>query len=143
MVSFDINEVDLIFQTGIFLVLLSGHPRFHLFHKMAGHGWIMVLATALNTVSVLVVMIPLAFIETTDIPYALTYVHPFLFVIHMTIGIVAWVIALIISLRWLVKRDVRSCLSGRVMKTSFVLWTISYAIGASTYLVHYLPLSTL
>lgn len=143
MLVIDIDEVNLLFQLGVFIVLLSGYPRFRIYKKINMHGRIMVLATALNTISIIAVMIPLAIVERTDIPYALTYAHPFLFVTHTIIGTVAWAIALFLSIRWMRYRDMRKCFVRRTMRAAFALWTISFALGAATYIIHYLPIVTI
>ncbi len=137
----------MIVQTAILIFIIYGFYDLTTKGDQRKHGIIFSVATITNLISLIAVMIPVMIDEWSSLvqnPFGFT---SFIVIVHHLMGLVAAVLSVIIVVSW-GNRDLpewdsrgragRTCLgagrTGRIiMRSTFILWVASFALGAVIY----------
>ncbi len=139
--------VNMAVQTVILILLIYGFYHLRATGDRRRHGIIFSIATILNLISVVAVMIPSLYYGWNDVAQNLSRPDAFITITHHLIGLLVVALSLIIAVSWgnrnLPNWDQRGkigkgCLgegrSGKaLMRVTFALWVVSFILGAIIY----------
>ncbi len=137
-----LNRVNLVLQAGILLLFLIAlyskfRPEFRA--GLLTHGKLMTAAVVLNTASMLIFMIPL-FVNAWPIVATYTDTNAAIFLIHHTLGVVAFILSLVLVGRFVRARfTLRACKGKWLMRITAVTWTGALILGLFLYAGGYFP----
>lgn len=131
-------DVSLMLQVVVLvLIFVAMWVKMRQNHKM--HGWLMGVAVALHTVTILVVMLPSlqgmgGVFENMYSRFALVTI------IHAIAGSLAEILGLFLVGAWAFSRNVGDCFKKKqVMRVTIVLWLIGLVLGIYVYVMLYVP----
>lgn len=132
-----LSDVNLLFQIAIFIFLAIGLSA-RLKRRYIAHGTVMGIALVLNTVSILIVMVP-SFLSDPSLFESLSSPLP-LTIIHITIGSLAEALGIYLVTAWgLSIHDIEGCIKRkRIMLVTIFLWLANLILGAYVYAILYL-----
>jgi uncharacterized membrane protein YozB (DUF420 family) len=136
-----LSDLNLLFQVAIFAFLVVGLLIVKLRRGPMKHGALMGIAVALNTVSIVVVMVPslLGFSDLSSMPLT----HPALAVIaHAITGSLVEILGIWLVGTWAFHHhETRACVKRRnVMRATIFLWLIELLLGIYVYIILYMPM---
>lgn len=134
-----LSDVNLLFQIAIFIFLALGlSAKFK--RRYIAHGAVMSIALILNTVSILIIMVP-SFLSNPGLFENLSSPLP-LTVIHITLGSLAEVLGIILVAAWALSiHNIEGCIKRkRIMLITIFLWLVNLILGVFMYAVLYLNL---
>jgi hypothetical protein len=140
MVALDpIGNVSLILQIVILFLLILGLPLVkgaNTKQNLMRHGYLTVIALALHTILIFVVMIP-SFTKGVGEIAGLSLIDSFNILSHVILGTAAEILAIIIIVPWLYKQPSKMACAKlkKWMWPTFIIWTISIINGT---LIHVL-----
>jgi uncharacterized membrane protein YozB (DUF420 family) len=133
-------DLNLLIQIIIFAILIISLV-FKSKKNYAKHGTGMGIALALNTVSVLLVMVPSLFsmqslLQDLATSFALATAS------HAILGILAEILGAYLLATWISnRRDVKTCFKNkRIMDATIFFWLIELILGVYVYAMLYLPI---
>ncbi|MEM2102930.1 MAG: DUF420 domain-containing protein [Candidatus Bathyarchaeia archaeon] len=131
-------DVSLILQIAV-LVFIFLAMRAKRKKDYKAHGWLMVVAVALHTVTILVVMLPSlqsmgGIFENVYNRFAAVTI------IHFVVGGVAEILGLFLVGVWAFSRNTSDCFKKKqLMRVTIVLWLIGLVLGIYVYIMLYVP----
>jgi len=133
-------DLNLVFQISILILLIAGISIARLKHKFNRHGALMGIAIILNTISIIIVMLP-SFLSFSGLfadlstPAAIVITHAILGVLVEVLGI--WLVA-----NWIFRRkNIRGCVGKKnLMRATLLLWSIELFVGIYVYIMLYVPI---
>jgi len=106
--------------------------------KYRWHGVILGIATIINTLSILAVMVPRIFLSAGSFDPPLSVGSPVLPIAHIIIGTIAEALALFLVLRWAINRfNIRGCASRPLMRWTTYTWVAASVLGIVLFGVRY------
>ncbi|UCH31333.1 MAG: DUF420 domain-containing protein [Candidatus Bathyarchaeota archaeon] len=133
-------DLNLVFQISILILLFVGILIARRKRKFKRHGALMGIALTLNTISIVIVMLP-SFLSFSGLfadlstPAAIVITHAVLGVLVEVLGV--WLVA-----NWLVRSDnIKGCVGKRnLMRATLLLWSIELFVGIYVYIMLYVPI---
>jgi uncharacterized membrane protein YozB (DUF420 family) len=134
-----LSDINLLFQIAIFIFLAVGLSA-RLRHRYATHGTVMSIALILDTVSILIVMVP-SFLSNPSLFENLSNPLP-LTIIHITLGSLAEVFGIFLVTAWALSiHNIEGCVKRkRIMLVTIFLWLVNLILGVYVYALLYLNL---
>ena len=132
-----LSIIDLVIQVVILSVLLVDY--FYLQKKnIKTHGIVMGIAFILNTILIVVIMVPPFLEEVAEIAeHSLDFTGGLLWG-HHVLGLVAEILAGFLVLKWAAHSfDSSSCKGKKLMKATFGTWILSIILGLVLFFLHY------
>jgi hypothetical protein len=127
------SDVDIAVQLVILALLLYGYYRFKFRHKLKDHGVIFTVATVLNTVAILFLMLP-GFLVIDFRPGSID-ISGTIILVHVVLGGIAQILAIWIVIRWYWNRkNFKKCEGKLIMKLTYISWLSALVIGLGLYL---------
>lgn len=135
-----LSDLNLLFQIAIFVFLVAGLLVVKLRRSFMKHGAIMAVAVALNTVSIVLVMVPslLSLRGLFETPLTSTAL---VIIAHAIIGSLTEALGIWIAGTWaLHHREIKTCTKKKnIMRATVFLWLVELALGIYVYTMLYLP----
>ena len=132
MLTNGLSDIDIVIQLALLMLLFYGYVRYKVRHRFKGHGIIFAVATTLNMVAILFLMLPNLDSKLSE---RLTLDSDSLLVlVHSVVGGTAAVLAVYIVARWFwYGRKARSCRGKSLMNFTLVTWMASLSLGIYQY----------
>ncbi len=136
-----LSDLNLLFQIAILIFLIAGLLIVKLRRRFMKHGALMGLATALNTISIVVVMMPslLSFRDLSSMPFT----GPALVVVvHTILGSLVEILGIWLVGAWAFRRqEIKACAKRRnIMRATIFLWVLALFLGIYVYIMLYVPM---
>lgn len=130
-----LNTLDLVFQIAISLLLIYGFVLFRYQKNLRGHAIAFAVATLLNAVSVILLMLLPFFIEANELATGFVDAHLILLLVHHSIGLVVLALSLFIVLRWAMNGfKPKACRGKKLMYWTLITWAAALLLGITLYL---------
>ena len=135
------SDLNLLFQLALLVLLIAGVILAKLRRKVINHGKLMSIVMVLNTVSILVVMLP-SFFGFRGL-FSQPFTRPALVVgAHAVTGTLVEIVGIWIAGSWMFKsQDIKNCVKKRnLMRATFLFLIVELFIGVYVYLMLYVPI---
>ncbi len=129
---------SLVIQIIVLVVLLYGYSLKRR-NKFRQHGTTMLAAVVLHAISIFAVMVP-SFFSGFSSPEAFDFTSILVItaLIHVPLGIIAFVLGLWIVASWHLQTDLKPCFKKKlVMRSTIIIWIIALLLGVYLYLLFY------
>ena len=133
-------DLDLVLQISILILLLAGIAIAKLKRKFNRHGALMGIALALNTISIIVVMLP-SFLSFSGL-FANLSTPAAVVITHAILGVLVEVLGIWLVVNWIGRRgNIKSCVGKKnLMRVTLLLWFLELIIGIYVYVMLYVPI---
>jgi uncharacterized membrane protein YozB (DUF420 family) len=133
-------DLNLLVQIAI-AVVLAISLIFKFRKDYVKHGATMGIAIALNTISVLLIMVP-SLLSKQILLEDLTTRFALVTVSHAILGSITEILGIYLLAKWIMNRhDLKTCFRNkRTMRVTFFLWAVELITGVYIYTMLYLPI---
>lgn len=134
-----VAQANFIFQILIlFTLLLSLVLKTR--KKMYLHGSTMLIAFILNTVSIMLVMVPSLYVKSEPISKVPFQTFSIVVLTHVGLGVIAEVLAFWLIVSWRLRPPQHCVRKGRLMRVTILTWLVALFMGILLYLYLYTSL---
>lgn len=133
------SDLNLLLQIFIFILLVGGVIIAKFRRGFTRHGTVMGIAVVLNTISIVVVMIPsvLSFRGLFSAPFSDAAL---IVVSHAVIGTLVEILGIWLVVVWVIN-EIKACAKKKnTMRATVLLWLIELFMGIYVYIMLYLPI---
>jgi len=134
-------DLNLLFQILILVFLVVGASLAKFRRRFMKHGAIMVVAMAMNTISIAIVMMP-SLLSSRGL-FSMPFTHPALVVFsHAIMGSLVEILGIWLITKWMFRNyGIKSCAQNRnIMRATIFLWFVELLLGIYVYTMLYLPI---
>lgn len=134
-----VAQANFIFQILIlFTLLLSLVLKTR--KKLYLHGSTMLIAFILNTVSIMLVMVPSLYVKSEPISKVPFQTFSIVVLTHVGLGVIAEVLAFWLIVSWRLRPPQHCVRKGRLMRVTILTWLVALSMGTLLYLYLYTSL---
>ncbi|MCW4051866.1 MAG: DUF420 domain-containing protein [Candidatus Bathyarchaeota archaeon] len=135
-----IADLNLVLQISILMLLIAGVVIARLRRKFNRHGVLMGIALALNTMSIVIVMLP-SILSFSGL-FANLSTPAVIVVTHAVLGVLVEVLGILLVANWIAQRvNIKSCVGRRnLMRVTLLLWFLELVVGIYVYVMLYVSI---
>jgi uncharacterized membrane protein YozB (DUF420 family) len=124
------NQIDIIVQTIVLAIIIYGFIELKYRKKVKTHALAFAIATVINTLSVVIIMIPLFLSETGEIQDDFLTPHSIILSTHHLLGLIVLILSIFLIARWRRNKDGQGLCGDRwLMDGTFYSWLVTQALG--------------